>query len=163
MYCTFTKVSFTTVQQTLVVSLSFFNSTSVFSNSFLAYCFTLFLFNLMLFFLFFHSLLLLISAITHMHDQELHLVLSNPPPDTLSCPKPKRQGAEAWPLCCLAFLSAADPPVRLKALWILKHLCTSSQGVKTDLDQCLRGELKLSQLQHWMHLNISCADFSLWE
>lgn len=31
---------------------------------------------------------------THVHEEELHLVLSNPPPDALPRSKPKCQGAE---------------------------------------------------------------------
>lgn len=81
-----------------------------------------------------------------MHEQELQLILCNPPPDTLPRPKPKCQGAKAWPLCSLAFLSAADPPAGVEALRILKHLGTPSQGVQADMDHRLRGEFIGSSL-----------------
>lgn len=76
-----------------------------------------------------------------MHEQELHLVLSDPPSDTLPRPESKRQGAKPCPLASLAILSAAAPPAGVKALRILKHLRTPSHGVKADLDHGLRGEL----------------------
>lgn len=52
---------------------------------------------------------------THVHEQQLHLVFSDPPPDALPRPEPERQGAEPRPPSSLAPLSAFAPPARVKA------------------------------------------------
>ena len=76
-----------------------------------------------------------------MHEEELQLVLSDPPPDTLPRPEPKCQGAKPRPVSSPALLSAAAPSRGVEAQWVLKHLCTPAQRVKTSLDHRLRGEL----------------------
>lgn len=81
--------------------------------------------------------MLLLFAVTHMHQQKLHLVLSDPPPDALPRPEPKGQRSEPCSLASLALLPAAVPPAGVKALWVLKHVCTPPKRVKTHLDHRL--------------------------
>lgn len=75
-----------------------------------------------------------------MHEQELHLVLSNPPPDTLPGAEAKRQGAKPHPFAFVTLVSAADPPAGVKALRLLEHLRAPPQRIKTGLDHGLSGE-----------------------
>ena len=77
-----------------------------------------------------------------MHEQQLHLVLSDPPPDALPRPEPEGQGAEGRPRSSLALLSAFAPAAGLEALRLLKHLCTPSQRVKAGLDHRLGGDVE---------------------
>lgn len=100
--------------------------------------------------------ILLLSAVTHMHEQKLHLVLCDPPPDALPRPKPKGQRSEPCSLASLALLPAATPPAGVKALWVLKHVCTPPKRVKTRLDhrlsECLMSEKaskSVRALKHW--------------
>lgn len=54
-------------------------------------------------------------SVTHVHEQQLHLVFSDPPPDALPRPEPKGQGTEPCPPSSLALLSAFAPPAGVKA------------------------------------------------
>lgn len=71
------------------------------------------------------------SALTHIHEQQLHLVLSDPPPNTLPRPEPKGQRAESCPL------PAATPPAGIEAQRILEHQAAPPHRVKTGLDHGL--------------------------
>lgn len=88
------------------------------------------------------------SSDTHVHEQQLHLVLSDPPPDALPRPEAEGQRAEARPGSSLALLSAFAPSAGLKALRVLKDLCAPPQGVKAGLDHRLGGDT-LKQT-HWV-------------
>lgn len=77
-----------------------------------------------------------------MHEQQLHLVLCDPPPDALPRPEPKGQGAEPRPRSSLALLSAFAPAAGVKALRVLKDLCAPSQRVKAGLDHRLGGDVE---------------------
>ena len=81
------------------------------------------------------------SAVTHVHEQKLHLVLSNPPSDALPRPKPERQRAKPCHFSFPAVLPVAAPPAGVEAQWMLKHLGTPSHRVKTGLDHSLWGKI----------------------
>lgn len=81
-----------------------------------------------------------------MHEQQLHLVLSDPPPDALPRPEPEGQGAEPRLRPSLALLSAFGPAAGVKALRVLKDLWAPSQRVNAGLDHRLGGDVEQTHL-----------------
>lgn len=75
-----------------------------------------------------------------MHEQQLHLVLGNPPPDTLPRPEAEGQGAEARPGSLLALLPTFAPSGGLEALRVLEDLCAPPQRVEAGLHHRLGGD-----------------------